>query len=485
MQHQIPKLSLHQLFLGLALILFFSFPVGDADLGWHLRYGEALVSQGHLIRDNQFSWLMPDYQWANHSWGFDAILALLFNGHRFWLLSLSAGILISISMLLRLPKTITPSHLLSIAVVLFFNSQLLNIGLRSQLLSLLFTVILLNQLEKITQNIKSHQILSWKLLAPIPILFLLWANLHGQFILGLVLLFVWCLSVFARSKKSQFRLIALFLSSLAITFANPFGSKLWQTTFDHLNAPELKYIYEWMPWEFNTPRMISFLITIAAVWFVLLKHKPKSTPLLPLAALTVLAITSRRIIPYWLIIFIPYITEAFNYFLQKIKINLPLSLTIIGLITLNLYAFYHFNQYQITRQTWDTYCQTQIMCSEPATRWLRQNPPRGPLLNAYRLGGYLTYRLPEIKPMIDGRMTIWQDDQGNSAFLTYAQMIYGQSGGRETLYRLNPEYVLIQPYYPLYKILVNQEGWPTIYQDSFVVVLQNPSYQTTPKPTTN
>lgn len=476
---------LYRLLLGIALLLLFSFPVGDADLGWHLRYGEALVNQHELIRDNQFSWLLPDYQWANHSWGFDLLLALLFNGHRFWLLSLAAGAIISLAILLRLATKRTPAHILSIAIVIFFNSQLLNIGLRSQLISLLFTVLLWNQLEAITYQLKTKKVPRISMLAKIPLQFFLWANLHGQFILGIIILAIWSVSL--AIKHSQFRpqLIGLCLTAFLATLINPFGFKLWQTTYDHLNAPELKYIYEWMPWEFNTPRMIALLILMAAVWVVIHKKKPLHTPILPLAALTILAITSRRIIPYWLIIVIPQITQTITYFIQKMNIKLSQSLTIVGLIGLLMYSGFQFNHYHIANQSWDTYCQTQIMCSEAAVNWLAQNPPTGPLFNAYRLGGHLIYRLPEIKPMIDGRMTIWRDKQGNSAFLTYAQIVYGQSGGRDTLYRLNPEYVLIQPYYPLYNLLVKQEGWPIIYQDHVVVILQNPIYQRTAPPTTN
>jgi len=44
------------------------------------------------------------------------------------------------------------------------------------------------------------------------------------------------------------------------------------------------------------------------------------------------------------------------------------------------------------------------------------------LLNEYGWGGYLIWRLPEVKVFIDGRMPHWQDANGNSAMKDYIKI---------------------------------------------------------------
>ncbi|MBA3724247.1 MAG: hypothetical protein H0W89_05170 [Candidatus Levybacteria bacterium] len=45
----------------------------DPDLGWHLKYGEYFFQNGNVLRENTFSTMMQEYQWANTSWLTDVI----------------------------------------------------------------------------------------------------------------------------------------------------------------------------------------------------------------------------------------------------------------------------------------------------------------------------------------------------------------------------------------------------------------------------
>jgi len=60
----------------------------DPDLGWHLKYGEYFFQHGSILRDNTFSTLMPQFHWANVSWGTDVLTYAAF---------MSGGFLSSIS----------------------------------------------------------------------------------------------------------------------------------------------------------------------------------------------------------------------------------------------------------------------------------------------------------------------------------------------------------------------------------------------------
>ena len=67
----------------------------DADLGWHLKYGEYAVKNLSLLRENTFSTEMPDFIWPNISWGIDVINYLIFSAGGFLALTIAGALVIT------------------------------------------------------------------------------------------------------------------------------------------------------------------------------------------------------------------------------------------------------------------------------------------------------------------------------------------------------------------------------------------------------
>ncbi len=420
------------------------------------------------MRDNQFSWQMPDYQWVNHSWGFDVIVATLFGGHRFWAISLAGGLIITCSLFILLSTSMSWGTGIGLVLFWLFGNELINTGLRSDFFSLLGTALLWRFIiHYIAIPKRIHFSKSFFVL---PIIFMIWANLHGQFLLGISLLGL----VYLAHWRDRHLLYLLGACALA-TLINPFTYHIWTTAISHFNAPELKYIYEWSPWPLASLRMILLLAYTAVVWLGAKMTKQPRTVILPLAALTLLGLTQRRLIPYFLLMSLPIIqTYIDTQWSQKIPLTLRQKGPWVISFILGSWALVAFIPRQIFQQDWNRYCHSQVYCSEAATQFMRDHQLQGKLWNAYRLGGYLIYRLPEMKPMIDGRMTLWHRSDNTSPFLEYATMVYAQAGSKQLFDRINPDYVLIQPQYALAKILANTEKWPIIFADEQVILFQNP-----------
>ena len=86
--------------------------------------------------------------------------------------------------------------------------------------------------------------LRWAMIA-IPILFGLWANLHGGFPLGIVVLGAYALEALVR-RDGALRLLAVTAAAAAATFANPYGLELWARAVRELREPALRTgILEW------------------------------------------------------------------------------------------------------------------------------------------------------------------------------------------------------------------------------------------------
>lgn len=89
----------------------------------------------------------------------------------------------------------------------------------------------------------------------------------------------------------------------------------------------------------------------------------------------------------------------------------------------------------------------------------------------YNWGGWLIANYPELKPSIDGRMHLWVDKNGYSAFLDY----YPYEQNRKDIDKSDYNVVFMPPNKPIYKRLVElvKEGrWKIVYTDSNATIFQ-------------
>ena len=171
------------------------------------------------------------------------------------------------------------------------------------------------------------------------------------------------------------------------------------------------------------------------------------------------------------ILFIPFVAGFIDHKLPSKKVS---GLILPSLIVILAAAGFLVSRRGILRQSWDTYCGPNIYCSEKARSYILEHNLSGKFFTAYRLGGYMIYRLPQIKPMIDGRMTIWRDLDGNSPYLNYNTIVHLLPGWQQKFAAINPDYVFIQPMYPL-SAKLTQMGWQLLFNDENVVLFKNPN----------
>jgi len=116
--------------------------------------------------------------------------------------------------------------------------------------------------------------------------------------------------------------------------------------------------------------------------------------------------------------------------------------------------------------SWQVYCQEFLGCSDQAAQIiLKDNLNRPDLLTFYDWGGWLIWNYPQIKPSIDGRMHLWRDETGYSAFKNYYPYEQDWKDIEESPYNT----VLIGKFKPLYDELVvlSEEGkWKLLYEDN-------------------
>jgi len=286
----------------------------DPGLGWHLKTGELIWQSGAIPRSDPFL-AGPVRPWVCDQWLADLILYLVYQVGSWPLLSLLATVLFLAPFLIVLPgvmKSAGASALATTAVLLCaVKLSTLHFVLRPLLFSFPLFAIVFRVLWRTRTHLRAGESAPrsvWLL----PFLFMLWANLHPSFPLGLALLAgcIFCeladpllLDRPTPSERGLRTVCIIFLLCLAASFINPFGPALHQSILS-LGGSDyfMKLHNEWRGLDIATPAGSLFLVLGALSAFTLLITGGRtlgwgSFELLLLLSLG-LALRSARLMPY-------------------------------------------------------------------------------------------------------------------------------------------------------------------------------------------
>ncbi len=192
-----------------------------ADLGRHLKNGQLFVENGVIPTTNLYSYTFPDQPFVNHHWGSGVIFFLIHRLAGFPGLSLFFILLSLASFLLffHLAWTFSRFDLAAVASAIVIPLLATRIEIRPEVFSYffsgLFFWILVREREKA---------LSWRMLFLLPLLEILWVNLHIYFFMGIVLIGVFILEDLVSKRTAHLKRLLVIggLTALAC-LVNPFG----------------------------------------------------------------------------------------------------------------------------------------------------------------------------------------------------------------------------------------------------------------------
>lgn len=208
------------------------------DLAYHVRAGEVSLSTGEIVVNDPYSFTRAG-EWLNQQWGAQVVFA---SAHRIWgwagvaltySAALGAGFTFLYRACRRAGSDVRTSAVLTILGFLVGASSL---GARPQALAVpLFTS-------------------TWLLLARrdrwtwlVPVLAVVWANVHGSFVLAPVLT-AFALGDDLASRKPPGRSVAIVITTIAATAATPFGPTVWSYAVDVATNDTIRTtVAEWRP----------------------------------------------------------------------------------------------------------------------------------------------------------------------------------------------------------------------------------------------
>jgi hypothetical protein len=454
----------------------------DNDMWWHLRAGQEMVMRHQILTTDAFSFTRIGAQWINAFWLSDIGIYGLFRLGGFFALTFAAACLITLIMVVIFKHSLGPTKLIVCLILIGSLGMSPFSGVRPQLISFLLLAILDLELTQFKQSGKPHP---WFLV----LLFVLWANTHGGFIWGFLLLGAFIVGqIFNRlmskenalswnniGKVGQWGLIAA-LSTLI----NPNGITLWKLPFYTVGVSITK-ISEWASPDFHRMDMQPML------WFIFLfiigigfaKTKLDWGDALKFIGFSYLAFVSQRSIGPFIVVAIPvvskYLTLAWNdRFKDGLNINVPetyqrksqnlsprTAQIINGIIILALGLVVIGRAYWVSRPA--------LVYSEypvKAVNWVKTHKPTGSMFNSYNWGGFLTWELPEYPVFIDGRADLYGDELING----WWDVVNGTEKGLKLLDDWQIQFALLEPGWPIIRKLPTQ-GWHYLYQDTETVIL--------------
>ena len=448
---------LKQIVPGIILLLFTLRalePKIDEDTWWHLRVGEEIFSTRHFPEFDSFSQVgFEEHRpWIAYSWLYETLLFTAFRTFDLegilllrWVLVLL--VFVSWSRLL-FRQVETPVHLL-----LYFLGMLAILPMMSAErpwhLTLLGMALLLTQLE--TAKLRS----SLRTRGNVLLIFVLWSNLHIQFVLGLGILMLHCLSAILKKEECRARVILLLIAFLG-TFVNPYHFRLYGVVWEYATqlAP-LSLVAELRPpqWGLWFNQILLFLLALGLIQIV-----RRGVALGELSLWLAGAFFSLRMQrDFWFGVLISmFLCLRAETRPERDADDRQPNWMVLSIASFGLFLALLLNPWRTPlREVQERYYPFT------ALEKIRERNLSGPIFNEFNWGGFLIFHLREMPVSIDGRTNLYGDERMIRSFATWAAL-----PGWERDPDLRQAKLILGPKTQrLTEILLEDARWKVLFED--------------------
>jgi hypothetical protein len=447
---------------GLCLLGLFSTEVADTDFWWHLKTGEYVVEKRALPSPDPFSYTAdlgrPAYAGEEkvrrfnltHEWLAQALWYLIWRAGGFPAVVLWKALLLASFCGLggRIAARRTGSWWWGLAaaaatasVAHWFSAD------RPALVSFVLVAAFVWILERERPL--------WLL----PVLEVVWANSHGGFVLGWVVVGAYTLV----APRKLWRLAAL---TVAVSALNPNHVRIFEVLLAYRQSTLQQTLVEWSrPPLWGPPYGFPVLLWGAAAVLAIGWRKVQRSDWILFALFAAAALTAFRNIV--LVAFLGPVLLASYWPWRRPLPALAAPLTAAALALALGVGVWQGRFFQLRAALW--------RFPEGAAQFLLAHRISGPMFNTYEYGGYLLWRLwPHQRSFIDGRAL------NESVYQDYQKVIAeGREARQAVLSRYGAEVLVLNAFeyttgvvYPLVVALADrtETAWSLVYQDPQALV---------------
>lgn len=462
-------------FVAMMTSLFCGQSISDPDIWWHLRNAQILFQQHHWVRWDQFSYTVAGTPWINTEWLSEVIFygAWHVAGHvGIFVLyaAVAEGIMLGLLYLsVRVSGSVKAATLASTLGVLL---AVVNFGPRTILFG---WACLLALMFVLWRFIDTGEAPLWR----VPVIFLLWVNLHGSWLIGLVVFSIviasgfvsgsWGGLVATKWNRTQVRqLLTAWLSVIPVLFINPYGYRYVFYPFDMAYRQKLNisHVEEWASVDFHDPRgKIVFGVVMLILILMLTARRRWRLVEVGLVAFALYAsITYIRFLFLAAILITPILARHISTIVPPYKREIDRSwLNFLYSAALLVVAIHRFPTGKML--------QDDLAKKFPikGINYLHQHAsPTDRVVNHYMFGGYMIWSTPPVPTFIDSRTDIFEY---KGVLKDYLDMI-GMKDSLGILDRYKARYVLFPPKDPVSYLLKHTPGWKVVYEDETSCVFE-------------
>jgi hypothetical protein len=456
----------------------------DGDLARHLAHGRYMLEHGGLIRADPFSFTRPGAPFVGFEYGSQLVYALAERVGGLPAVAVLAGLLIALAYALLtrflLQRGVDPL-LAGLTVGLAAALGAGHWSARPHLFSFVAIVLLLGMLE----GKRRTSILSC------AALFVVWANLHGGFVYGWILIGLYLVGSLGEilwdddrafwGERARYYLTML-ATAVVSTLANPRGWELHRHLFEFFGQPFLMdNTAEFISPDFHEPGGKVFLVTLLLCLgpLSLYPRRPALPRLLLMCAGVAFGLIAVRNIPLFGLTVLPVLALHVDEVWRRLPdpggvrgrfaataaqtSTLPWALPIAALLCWLALAGGRVGSQQLIRRQFDP-----TVFPVAAVGKARAEHLGGRLYSDFAWGGYVVYAWPEQKIFIDGGTDFFGED----IFREYVKIRQLSPGWRELLDHRDISLTLLERDAALAHELARDGRWGLWYCDSLAVILR-------------
>lgn len=453
---------------------------GDPDLWWHLRTGQWVVEHRTVPTTEPFSIGGAEEEWVAYSWLFEIAIYRIYQA--FGLVGIQLyRVVMALLILAACHRLITlREHRCYFILALLGLSGLVLSPLlheRPWLLTILFALITQLAVQQVREGGGRWSV--WLL----PLVYVLWANIHIQFVYGFVLLGIGTVAAWWEYRtngserpaaerggsEARWKLLVLTLLCMGATLMNPYHVRLYKVVWEYasqrwafevvseLTALDFRYHWDWIALGF----------ALLSAYAIGRRGRRVAYDALLLGVSAFLCFRARR--DLWMVVIaglailpgmaLPVGMGRAHFLLSLRRGAAVLSIVCAGVVF--LFWASGSNNANLEAQVARKYPQE-------ATEVIRKKGIHGRLYNHFDWGGYLIWRLPHHRVVIDGRTNLHGEVRVRDSLRTW----HGLPGWREDDNLAQADVVIGPASAALASLLKMDPRFEILYEDVVAIIFR-------------
>lgn len=370
--------------------------IADLDFWWHLQTGRVITLMKAVPHTDIFSFTAAGHEYVDHEWLFQVLQFATYNIYG------AAGVAILKTLVIATTLLLIAFYLVRRGVTAFVAGGLVLLSIaggisrlveRPEMFSILFTALTFIAAESYRREGDRR----W--LFALPLLYVLWANMHAALIVGLAVQLAFVGAGIVQRDKSWKALAIAFIACVVASGVNPFGYRVL-TVAGELTRIINSGLYDNVEWRRPALHVVPMYYVALAIAVLLLIRGRGRNLAHTLIGLFFIAISLR------------YVRNVgvFSVMLPLFVVDSAASLRRwwregVALVGAAAAVFSLTIAFPFERGFGDSSWFPKRLVS-----FVQQQNLRGHMLNAYGFGGYLIWHLwPERRVFIDGRNEVYVD----------------------------------------------------------------------------